>query len=47
MVRRRVSDDAVDGAQMLFDVHRDPPPRVRIARIRTKAHCRRCVAFEL
>ena len=40
---RRIGDNAVDRAQVLLDVHRDPPPRVRIARIRAESNRRRDV----
>jgi hypothetical protein len=38
---RLVGDDAVDGAEVLFDVHRNAFPRVRIARVCVETH-RRC-----
>jgi len=45
-VTRRVGDDTVHRTEMLFDVHRDALPCVRIAGIGTKSHGGRCLVVE-
>ena len=43
----RVGDNSVNGAKVLLDVHRNAPPRIRLARIGAEAHRRRGVVGKL